>query len=309
VTEICQLDDLVKRDTCPGCGASPPLDVLTRRGDGLPVRQCPFCGVLFVDPTPNAVALLRYYDDDYFDGGKDFFHGVDYRDIRDRSIANGSVTGHRELVVHFDLAGKAVLDIGCATGALLQTLKPHGPARLVGIDVADSAVAYGRERYRLDLRRTDLEHAGFASEEFDIIMMIDVIEHIYDLRGFLRETSRILKGGGAIFISTPNARAFEAAAGRWASLHENYEHVLYLSRSSLRNVVERCGLKLEKAWSEGCPVLPRQYRSRERGRLWRIALQPHVAARNWLSKWKFRNASALGRGLQLNAIVRKPCAA
>jgi SAM-dependent methyltransferase len=295
----------VKRDSCPGCGAAPPVQVLTCRGDGLEVRRCPYCAMLFVDPSPGADALLRYYDVHYFDGSKDFFHGVDYREVRDKSISNGSVTGHRELSGRFQLACKSVLDIGCATGALLHSLRCHGPARLVGIDIADSVLACGRRRYGLDLRCTDLEHAGFASGEFDLIVMIDLIEHVYDLRSFLCEANRVLKQDGAIFISTPNAAAFELAGDKWAALHANYEHLLYICPSSLSNVLGPHRLKLESAWSEGCPALPRQYRSRKCSRLWRIALQPHVAACNWFNKWRFRNSAALGQGLQLNAIIRK----
>ena len=306
MTQIWQIEDLLKRDACPGCGIAPPNEVLIRRGDDLQVRRCTSCALLFVDPAPSREALLRYYDAGYFNGGKDFFHGVDYRDSRHASIGDGSVTGYRELAARFELKGKTILDIGCATGALLQSLKSFGPARLIGIDVAESALAYGRERYDLDLRCTDLEHAKLSAGEFDLIVMIDVIEHLRDLRSFFGEVSRIVKRSGAIFISTPNAAAFKLAGNKWAPLHVNYEHVLYLSDASLASIIRPYGLKLETFYSEGSPVNCFQYYGSKHGRFARIALQPHIAALNCYVKWRYGKLSTIGGGAQLNALLRKP---
>lgn len=297
--------ELAARIDCPGCGAPPDGSIVARRGDGLPLRACCGCGLLFVDPVPNPAALLLRYQNGYFSGAADFFCGQNYCEARDRAIEHGTVTGYREIEANFDLAGKSVLDIGCASGALLQSLSRLGTRRLVGIDVADEPLRFGRTRYGLDLRRAELAQAGFAPREFDLILMVDVIEHVTELDAFLCEAARCLADGGAIYISTPDAGGFCAAGDRWWHLSINYEHVHYLSRESLGLLARRHGLEVVKSWSEGYPVAPKQYRLSAMPRPLRLALEPHVAISNSLMRFRYRHAAERGQGVQLNAILRR----
>ncbi|MGB6089415.1 MAG: class I SAM-dependent methyltransferase [Candidatus Binataceae bacterium] len=297
--------ELTARLDCPGCGASPDGSIVARRGDGLPVRACGRCGVLFVDPVPTPAGLLLRYRNGYFSGTSDFFNGQSYCEARDRAIAEGTVTGYREIAANFDLAGKSVLDIGCASGALLQSLSRLGTRRLVGIDIADQPLDFGRTRYGLDLRRAELVQAGFARGEFDLILMVDVIEHVTELNAFVREAARCLADGGAIYVSTPEAGGLRAAGDRWRHLFTNYEHVHYLSRESLGLLARRHGLEVVRSWSEGYPVAPKQYRLGTMPRPLRLALEPHVAVQNSMIRFRYRHAAERGQGVQLNAILRR----
>jgi SAM-dependent methyltransferase len=298
-------DALVPRDTCPGCGSTRASGPLAFRGDGLPIKECADCGLIYVDPVPTRSALYARYDDGYFTGQSDFFRGADYRELRDRSIGEGNVTGFREIAAHFDLAGLSILEIGCATGALLQSLSRFHPARMVGIDLASSAVEFGRSRYGLDLRATTLEDAAFAPAQFDLIVMVDLIEHVFDLDGFMNRVLHCLKPGGAIYITTPDAGGFRAAGDRWCHLYLNYEHVHYFSVESLTSLARRRGLEVDESWSEGYPVAMRQYRRPDATRFSRLLMEPHVAAGNWHTRWKYRNAAAQNRGAALHAILRR----
>ncbi|HUY27894.1 MAG TPA: class I SAM-dependent methyltransferase [Candidatus Binataceae bacterium] len=298
-------EDLAARLECPGCGARPDGPLVAHRGDRLPLRACGGCGLLFVDPAPRPSALLSRYQNGYFSGASDFFNGQNYCEVRDRSIEAGNVTGYREVTANFELGGKSVLDIGCASGALLQSLGRHAPRRLVGIDIADEPLEFGRTRYGLDLRRAALEDAHFAPGEFDLILMVDVIEHVTALDAFLHEAARCLAPAGSIYVSTPDAGGLSAAGDRWCHLHINYEHLHYLSRESLGHLARSHGLEVVKSWSEGYPVAPMQYRLNALPRPLRLMLEPQVAIRNSLTRFRYRHAAERGQGCQLNAILRR----
>src|SRR5262249_47992550 len=152
-------------------------------------------------------ALMRCYGPEYFERGKMLSRigpSFDYKQP-EADIFAGRVRGYAEISSNFELDGKAVLEVGCATGALLQSLRKHNPAVLIGVDIAEQQVLYGRERFGLDLRCTTLEKAGFTDGQFDLIIMLDVIEHAWNTRTFFGAAARCLKEGGAVLIGTPDA--------------------------------------------------------------------------------------------------------
>ncbi|MGH7843357.1 MAG: class I SAM-dependent methyltransferase [Candidatus Binataceae bacterium] len=231
--------------------------------------------------------------------------GVDYRTSA-ADIAAGRVKGYAEITANFELTGKAVLEVGCATGALLQSLVKHAPAVLIGIDIAAQQVAYGREHYGLDLRCTKLEDAGFAPGAFDLIVMLDVLEHVWDTRAFFSAAAFCLKEGGALFIRTPNADSYRVAGQRWNYLHCGLEHVAYLSRTGLAILARDHDMVVERAEANGCPSYIPYVRRRK---LAKLILEPAKALSNQLERWRWRLASASQRerGLDMRVIVRKQC--
>src|SRR5262249_24011740 len=156
--------DLVQRTGCPLCLAPANGPIVTRRADALELRRCLACDLLFVDPVPSEAVLMRCYGPEYFQRGKMMSRigpCLNYRPpVAD--IVAGKVKGYAEIRNNFELAGKAVLEVGCATGVLLQSLRKHDPAVLVGVDIAEQQVRYSRQQFGLDLRCTTLENAGFT---------------------------------------------------------------------------------------------------------------------------------------------------
>ncbi|MBI5642324.1 MAG: bifunctional 2-polyprenyl-6-hydroxyphenol methylase/3-demethylubiquinol 3-O-methyltransferase UbiG [Deltaproteobacteria bacterium] len=108
-----------------------------------------------------------------------------------------------------DLQGKAVLDIGCGGGLLSEEFAKKG-ARVTGIDLSPVAVETAKKHsvesgleieYKLSSPAQLLEK---NPEPFDIIICAEVLEHVDDLRGFLRDSLRMLKPGGLFFFGTIN---------------------------------------------------------------------------------------------------------
>jgi len=296
--------DLIISGECFCCGSRESRDAAIRK-DGLVIKECSKCGFAFLDPRPSPRQLAQYYGDGYFNGAKDFFHGKNYCLERDKSIHDGAVTGYREIISNFDVAGKTVLDVGCASGALLYMLKKHETKEVVGIDSAEYPVSFGVEHYGLDLRPVALESANLPDAYFDLITLIDVIEHIEDINAFLIELRRVLKPGGNIFIITPNYQAYQLARAKWICLFKDFEHLQYLTRKSLEVIGKEHNLHLVRSWTDSVPFMIEQYVRLHRYRL-HLLSQPKIAAMNALAKLRFNLAGSDKRsvGLNLNAVLK-----
>ena len=99
----------------------------------------------------------------------------------------------------------AILDIGCADGEVTETLGQITGARVVGVDIAETAVQAARRRgieaYRVDLNG---EQLPFQDGTFGLVYMAEVIEHLAAPDRAFRELSRVLEPGGHLLLTTPN---------------------------------------------------------------------------------------------------------
>lgn len=101
-------------------------------------------------------------------------------------------------------AGRRILDVGCGTGTMLTYLSRFGTAE--GVDIDEEAIEYCRAR---GLTRVSQSPAGtlpFGDDSFDLVTALDVIEHIEDDLGAMREIRRVLKPGGQLLMTVPAYR-------------------------------------------------------------------------------------------------------
>jgi 2-polyprenyl-3-methyl-5-hydroxy-6-metoxy-1,4-benzoquinol methylase len=111
------------------------------------------------------------------------------------------------------LPADAYLDAGCGDGRFLAALPSLGPvpARVVGVDIADSILATARLAVaqvgvEAELVRGNLERLPLHDAEFDLVVSIQVLEHLLDPAAGLRELARVLRPGGTLLLSTDNRR-------------------------------------------------------------------------------------------------------
>ena len=311
VASLWSPDELLPARQCPACAAPPSSTKVADRADGLGIKRCPRCSLLYIDPVPSEAALARCYGPNYYaagNGGQIGYASNDvtsYHGARRTELVAGGPLGFREIVESLDLRGKAVLEIGCADGALLASLKKLGASRLVGIDINETALAMGRRLYDLDLRQATLDTAGFEDGEFDYVLMIDVIEHVPALAEFMSAAARCFRRGGAMVVFCPNAAGLEFAGNHWAYLGRSLEHVTYPCVKSLEWLAAELGLRIYKAWSEGNPERVRQYQKPQRPRLFRILSEPGVAVGNAFSRARLSRARTGEVGLDLRVFMRK----
>jgi 2-polyprenyl-3-methyl-5-hydroxy-6-metoxy-1,4-benzoquinol methylase len=123
------------------------------------------------------------------------------------------------------LPAEALLDAGCGDGRFLAALPTLGlvPARVVGVDIADSILTTARTATATvgidpELVRGNLERLPLGDSEFDLVVSIQVVEHLLDPAAGVRELGRVLRPGGRLLLTTDNrARRLTQAlnAPRW----------------------------------------------------------------------------------------------
>lgn len=110
-----------------------------------------------------------------------------------------------------DWREKRILDAGCGTGAILQTL--GSPDKNFGIDLAPEAIAFCRERGLENVRQADIFDMPFADDSFDAVICSSVIYHewVTDVGAAIREMRRVLSPGGLLIINVPAFRFLHSA--------------------------------------------------------------------------------------------------
>jgi SAM-dependent methyltransferase len=101
----------------------------------------------------------------------------------------------------------SVLDVGCGTGALLVRLRDHGYTQLIGIDISPPEAMPGLRFHALDL---DEPRFPIADQSVDLILAVEVVEHIENVGLFLAEIHRVMTPSGRLLLTTPNVHSVEA---------------------------------------------------------------------------------------------------
>ena len=123
------------------------------------------------------------------------------------------------------LRGARVLDIGCGGGLICEPLARLG-GRVTGIDAADRNVATARlhaagQNLAIDYRATTAEAMVESGARFDIVLALEIVEHVADVDLFLQSVGELAKPGGLVFLSTLNR-----TAKAWALAVAGAEYVL-----------------------------------------------------------------------------------
>jgi len=106
------------------------------------------------------------------------------------------------------LAGLRVLDIGCGGGILSEPLARLG-ATVVGADPAIPNIEAAKlhaagQGLAIDYRATTAEALADAGERFDVVLAMEVVEHVADLNLFVRRCAEMVKPGGLMVVATLN---------------------------------------------------------------------------------------------------------
>ncbi len=114
-------------------------------------------------------------------------------------------------------AALRLLDIGCGGGLLSEPMARLG-FQVLGADASEkniktAATHAGEQSLSIDYRATTAEALAAAGERFDVILNMEVIEHVADLNLFVESCASMLKPGGMMFVATINrtAKAFALA--------------------------------------------------------------------------------------------------
>lgn len=143
-----------------------------------------------------------------------------------------------------------LLDVGCNIGLFLKVARDEG-FQVTGIELNQGCADYGRRCFGLDIHSDYLEKNCFSAGSFDVVTLFDVLEHVPDLHGFLREIKRVLKPGGLLVVQSPNLESLmaELTGSRWSWLTPP-DHLYHFTSGSLAKLLYDSGftVKDSRTW-------------------------------------------------------------
>lgn len=132
-----------------------------------------------------------------------------------------------------------ILDIGCGTGETLSFLHKTFPkASLWGIDKSSMAVKLSKGKGHKNITQATALNLPFKNNTFDLVLFLDVLEHIKDHTKALREAKRVLRKGGKIIITAPAAQSI------WSKHDSMQKHQRRYSKKIAEDLATNLDLKI-----------------------------------------------------------------
>ena len=234
---------------CVACGEE-RFDAVFRASDRLyhtttkefSVVRCRACGLLRLDPRPDAGELREYYPDDYWFAP-------------DESAASRLEERYRRLVLrdHVRFVERALrqssargplLDAGCGGGLFLGMMRQRG-FHVLGLDVSRAAAAIAWRRQRVPSVCAVLEAAPFPHGSLAGLTMFHVLEHLHDPRAYLAAAHGLLAPDGRLIVQVPNAASWQARllGRRWNGM-DVPRHLSDFRANDVAKLMERCGFEV-----------------------------------------------------------------
>ena len=204
------------------------------------IERCRRCGLIYANPRAPEETILARYSSEYFwneylpavgaAGGK---YDLDYQDQRHAAMLG--------LIRRHSPGGRRMLEVGTGAGLFLKAAQRAG-WDTAGLELSSEGSAFARDRLGLDVRTERAEEMSFAKASFDVAVMFDVIEHLFDPVTVLEATRRAVAPGGIIVVSTPNYDALSrfVLGVDWAVLSP-LEHVYYFTEGTLGAMLRKSG--------------------------------------------------------------------
>ena len=194
------------------------------------IVRCQTCGLLRSDPVLGASAIEPLYQESRFTYGGEtanlqHTYGAYLRGLEQHGVRKG-----------------ALLEIGCGNGFFLEEAIRQGYGPVAGVEPSRQAVAGAAESLRPFLTTGFFVPGLYDPEQFDVICLFQVLDHLREPDVVLRECKRLLKPGGLVLTIQHNAAALSARVLAERSPIVDIEHTYLYTPQTLTRLFESCGL-------------------------------------------------------------------
>ena len=235
----------MKWERCPLC-RSEKCNVIRRKlrnGIKRRVLKCADCTFIFLEQS-NKKLNAYYSEKDY---RKKFGPNIK-KTSSPQEIFETYLPFQKEIIKEIASIIKPnmkILDIGCSTGHFLHSIKGLAKTR-VGLELNKQAVSFIKRRLGFKVYSEPIERAKIKEGPFDLITVLQTLEHVPKPISFLKNVSRHLKPTGYLYLELPNIEDALLSIYKnqsYAGFYFREPHVSYFSKGTLKRLVESCGFE------------------------------------------------------------------
>lgn len=207
---------------CPACHH--PTNRVLAKVFSSPVRmmtdlvRCRSCKLAYLNPRPSHSQEKTFYE-------KEYFERADFKEWKDNRVHFFEYALDK---LEKKTDQRNLLDVGCGGGFFLDMARQRG-WNVKGLELSEAAVKYAQESLHLPVFQKEIRDCGFASDEFSVITLWNVLDQMWDPDLQIKELHRIMKPGGLLALRVTNL-SFHLA------LHRFFESLksIHLIRRDLR---------------------------------------------------------------------------
>ena len=235
--------------SCPVCKSTQIQTKLSAKdytvsGEIFSIVACNNCTHLFTQNVAGQNEIGKYYASENYISHSDTQDGLVnklYHSIRKQTLRSKKKLIENET----QKATGNILDIGCGTGAFLNTMKIGG-WKITGLEPDENARIKATSLYSIEPQPSDAIFS-LPHNAFDAITMWHVLEHVHQLHEYIAQLKNMLTDKGKIFIAVPNYTSYDAQHyGSYWAAYDVPRHLYHFSPASMKNLVEQHGFSIKK---------------------------------------------------------------
>lgn len=230
-------------DTCPLCSRTSSSHRVAKNstfGKPFDIVLCDDCELYYFAKQPAPAFLENFYKKQYFSEVRRnrlaYFFKSRFSKMR-------AFSQFLYIQNHLQTSGdKSILELGSADGTFLSFFKQHGWS-FKGLEFNEYMIQKARTQYGIIPERRDILDIDSGSEQYDIIAMSHVLEHLTDPIKVLRHCKKLLKPCGFLFIELPYSPLLGETTDELLSDYLDTTHLFNFRPLSLRKLLLKSGFK------------------------------------------------------------------
>ncbi len=225
---------------CRGTKLARFMELVDASGRPARLLRCRRCHLVQVAALPSDAELIAHYSHYSYDAAAAW---------EVSTATTLSLQRLAERLAPYRANGR-LLDVGCGAGAVLRALSGNG-WKCEGTEMSDVAARRLREEgFIIHVGTMEALAGGLGS--YDVVVMSETIEHVRDPRRLMEATARVIRPGGAIYLTTPHIDSLSRRllGARWRPI-EVPEHLFYFNTRSMKRLLRAVGLRPTEIWTDG----------------------------------------------------------
>lgn len=226
---------------CTLCGIDDTNPVFVK--EGFTFVMCKSCGLVYVNPQADSEKLRSWYE---HCKSADMWVDMVLQSNQQLEFDRKKFVDCCDVLERVNNGPGNVIDVGCSLGNFLEVARDRGWETL-GLELNQKAVKHATETLGLDVRPQLLHEADLKENSFDVLSLWEVLEHVPDPDGLLKDCYKYIRKGGTISILVPNRNALSAMIMQeHCSCFGGRNHLWYFSEDVLTALLEKNGFTVYK---------------------------------------------------------------